>query len=509
MARKSAAAGDAPVTRRRSRAADLEVPVTEPDPAPPVESLAPSADITSDPGAGVECFHGGTAPERRTVQVRSATGDWFSAAFADLAPGTVFRLFEPDGTPAGDGREWVATSDPYRLNAEEDRFAVDCRAPDADPVATVDAALSGPLQVGESVWLRSGSGMLTVKTLLPWTFDDAGKESADGTHRHVVVVNPDGSEREWDEALLTRTPTPVADEAPPTPVDEEEDPVEAALARARPTLPEDVANAMRALWAGDRMIEAIALYRRSVQPEPTLAEAKLATEYIVGEGAAPEGFDLAAFLGTVEEPTPEARAEVVQLFEADPPKPKARPALKVAPKPPPRTGREIIGRRTTEVEFDLTDDELREHGQRMAHLHMEMVAEEARQAGLKKEMRERLAGLKGEIAREAGIVEKRKEVRAVVVYMEADFGAGVVRDVLLAGTVVHRVVSERPITPDERQLPLFPVGEDASGSPTASTAAPEPARETTSGGATDEGSPDLINVLEPGDADDDDDEDMF
>lgn len=498
MARKSAASGDAPVTRRRPRAADPEVPVTEPVPTPdPV--------VTTDPDTGVECFHGGTAPDLRTVQVRSATGDWFPAAFADLAPGTVFRLFEPDGTPAGDGREWVATSDPYRLNAEEDRLAVDCRAPDAAPVA--DAAPSGPFQAGESVWLRSGSGMLTVKTILPWAFDDAGKESADGTHRHVVVVNPDGTEREWDEALLTRTPTPVADEITPAPVDEEEDPVEAALNRARPTLPEDVANAMRALWAGDRMIEAIALYRRSVQPEPTLAEAKLATEYIVGEGTAPEGFDLAAFLGTVEEPTPEARAEVVQLFEADPPKPKARPALKVAPKPPPRTGREIIGRRTTEVEFDLTDDELREHGQRMAHLHMEMVAEEARQAGLKKEMRERLAGLKGEIAREAGIVEKRKEVRPVTVYMEADFEAGVVRDVLLAGTVVHRVVSERPITMDERQLPLFPVGEDAGGSSTASTPSPEAAGETASGGAADDGGPDLINVLEPGDADDEDDDD--
>lgn len=473
--------------------------------------------VPKDPNAPVTRRRKKDVPEPvPKVQVRQPDGTWSTADLSAVRAGDVYRSLNEDGVAAGaparaladavvEGGEWVVSGEPLPADAPPAPVEPECFHG-----GTADAPRRAQVRSFDGQWEDVDFPFLVEGNVFR-LFESDGTPAADGAE--WLAVGDAYHDAETGRMMVDGKPhveAPSTGEAAAV-SDVAVDPVEASIAAARATLADDIVTAIRGLWAaGDHEIDAIMLYRRSVQPEPGLAEAKLATEYIVGDGPAPEGFDAEAYLAGREQPDPEERrAEVVHLFEREPPKARQRQELRVAPKPPPRTGKEIIGRRTIDVAHDLNDEELLRHGATLAHLHMEFAAEEARQAGVKKQMKEKLAGIKAEIARESSVVDSKQEVRSTVVYLEADFTRGVVRDVILEGGVPVRVVGERPILPEERQLPLFPIeDEKAPAAVEADTGGEDPEDGAAFDGGDidpndevdeddDDGVPPLLSVVEP------------
>jgi hypothetical protein len=53
-------------------------------------------------------------PETRYV-LKDENGEWVRSQMKDLHTGDKFRIFEPDGTPAHDGKTYEATNEPKEI----------------------------------------------------------------------------------------------------------------------------------------------------------------------------------------------------------------------------------------------------------------------------------------------------------------------------------------------------------------------------------------------------------
>ena len=107
----------------------------------------------------------------------------------------------------------------------------------------------------------------------------------------------------------------------------------------------------------------------------------------------------------------------------------------------------------------LTNDEVREYGQKLAVILEDIANEVARQASFKQEMKAAVTGLESQAAALGSKIRRREELRDVEVQPELDFEAGVYRESRID---TGSVIKERPITAEERQEFLPLVDGDAS-----------------------------------------------
>ena len=96
----------------------------------------------------------------------------------------------------------------------------------------------------------------------------------------------------------------------------------------------------------------------------------------------------------------------------------------------------------------LTEDEIRQHGQTLAAVLEDISTEQARQTSFKTEMKATIAGLESRSAALSSQIRRGEELRDVQVQPELDFGENVYRE---RRTDTDEIINERAIEEDERQ----------------------------------------------------------
>ena len=225
-------------------------------------------------------------------------------------------------------------------------------------------------------------------------------------------------------------------------------PVLDVVQRSLTELPEEDRAHLRGLFANGAEIRAMRRWRELVvergltDADPGLGAAKEAMESIATQAPAPEGFVV-----------PSVEAEAEPTLEESVVFPGEPPAEPPRVEPPP-TGRRVLKRGVEDVRVILTDEEKLERGQRLAQSEADITGEELTQAGIKKELKEKLTTMKHDRADLAGVLRDGFEVRSISVIHEADYDSGVIR-VIEEDT--GRVLSETPIA-SGTQVPLFGAG---------------------------------------------------
>lgn len=96
----------------------------------------------------------------------------------------------------------------------------------------------------------------------------------------------------------------------------------------------------------------------------------------------------------------------------------------------------------------LTEDEIREHGQQLAGVLDDISTEQARQTSFKTEMKATIAGLESRSAALSSQIRRGEELRGVQVQPELDFDENVYRE---RRTDTDEIITERSIRDEERQ----------------------------------------------------------
>lgn len=104
----------------------------------------------------------------------------------------------------------------------------------------------------------------------------------------------------------------------------------------------------------------------------------------------------------------------------------------------------------------LTEDEIREHGQQLAGVLDDISTEQARQTSFKTEMKATIAGLESRSAALSSQIRRGEELRGVQVQPELDFDENVYRE---RRTDTDEIITERSIRDEERQEHLH-LGEE-------------------------------------------------
>lgn len=100
---------------------------------------------------------------------------------------------------------------------------------------------------------------------------------------------------------------------------------------------------------------------------------------------------------------------------------------------------------------ELTNNELLERGNEMAHVEQDIAAEEKKQKSLKTELKARMDTLISQRSDLANRIANRQELRDIRVRIEIDYNAGKWMKTRLD---TGQVIKSREITEDERQLNL-------------------------------------------------------
>lgn len=417
--------------------------------------------------------HGADAPAAptaepvgiRTAQILHDDGNWFDSPYDEILAGDVYRFIEADGSPV-DGVHATIVSRVYHLpgggNAIEG-FPVFLVEPAPEDGGDPPLPPSLAILFDDGAWHGAlATDMEDGVLFFIGALGEGEKPEASNTHTAAGPAIRKG--RTWILPVHVKPTdaTPASESAA-----DDIDPIEASLQEdVPPGLPEELLTQIRGLWATGYQILAIIAYRNAITPTPTLGEAKRATEAIVSSGPAPENF-----VPPTDLPPPTEEDNVVHIFpDQGTPDPERveKAMLRTVPKPPPappRTGRGIIGKRRSEASVELTEIEFHARAHRLAMIHDEISDEKGEQSKAKAAMKDRLSALEGERAKLSAIVRDRKEVRTVDVLLEADFSEGLVREVRCD---TNEIVNERPITPDERQVPLFNLDEQETPTPTQS-----------------------------------------
>ena len=117
----------------------------------------------------------------------------------------------------------------------------------------------------------------------------------------------------------------------------------------------------------------------------------------------------------------------------------------------------ILRNYTAHLDCDLTDKEVLAYGRELASVNQEVAAEEDRQNSLKQELKARIAGLEARRTEVSAKVNRGKEVREVMIEVQANFKTGMATEVRNDTGEVYR---ERPLRDDAKQ-PGIPAVQEA------------------------------------------------
>ncbi len=140
---------------------------------------------------------------------------------------------------------------------------------------------------------------------------------------------------------------------------------------------------------------------------------------------------------------------------------------------PPETRTERVAVQVRELPVQLTDDEVRELGRRLAHIQGQLSAHEKRESDVKADLKAKRASLESQAsvvgglirAGEECLIRAGEEYRPVDVVVEHVLDEGLIREVR---SDTGEVIAERPLREDERQRSLLPTGKSPSSSPSPS-----------------------------------------
>lgn len=127
----------------------------------------------------------------------------------------------------------------------------------------------------------------------------------------------------------------------------------------------------------------------------------------------------------------------------------------------PTARRKVLGNKIEDVAYSLDQEEFRDRAQTLARIEEEISDEEKRQAQLKADMKAQITALSAKRSKLSLVVRDGREYRPTRLTIEADFEAGIVRELTTDG----RVHKQRPLREDERQTSMFGRDHDEEAEP--------------------------------------------
>lgn len=115
--------------------------------------------------------------------------------------------------------------------------------------------------------------------------------------------------------------------------------------------------------------------------------------------------------------------------------------------------RRIMARDTRPLTVELTDEEWRAASASLGAAHQDLRAHEEHEEVVKKDLKAQRGEIEGRIGRLARLVHTRAETRSVECEVFADHDRGMA---VTVRTDTGEEIARRPLTHDERQLPLVP-----------------------------------------------------